>query len=156
MRLKATMPKAERNSMKAFKTWREAHNFACDEATAIGLPHGIGRCRLSGEWTVRIVPRNPDGTESRLQQVMPCTPKTSENTQSLTKSKGGDFWRRLAKVGGGRMITSIERGKYGQWIITAEVGGCFVSEQYYFMPKAAAIRSAKAGLRAGVFGKASS
>lgn len=53
-------------------------------------------------------------------------------------------------------ITSIERGQYGQWIITALVDGCFIHEQYYGMTKAQSIASANMGLRGGVFGKACS
>ena len=49
------------------------------------------------------------------------------------------------------MITSVTRGTYGQWIVTAEIGGYFVSHQFYGCLKREAIKWAKELIIAGTF-----
>ena len=51
------------------------------------------------------------------------------------------------------MITSIRKGSYGQWIVTAEVRGCFVSRQYYFCLRRDAKQQATDALRDGTFAR---
>lgn len=46
------------------------------------------------------------------------------------------------------MITSIAKGQYGQWIITAEIYGHFQSKQYFGYTKKEAISLAKQELKA--------
>ena len=65
--------------MIAFKDYRTAYEYACDRANEIKIPHGIGYCKLAKEWTVRLLPSNPDGTESKLEKVLPGYPKFKEN-----------------------------------------------------------------------------
>lgn len=49
------------------------------------------------------------------------------------------------------MITSINRGQYGQWIVTAEIGRCFVSRQYYGYNKREALALARQAITEGCF-----
>lgn len=49
------------------------------------------------------------------------------------------------------MITSITKGSYGQWIVTAEVNGCFVSKQYYGYLKRETKAMALQDIKEGVF-----
>ena len=49
------------------------------------------------------------------------------------------------------MIISVEKGQYGQWIITAEYGGWFHSKQYYYDTKKEAIARAKLDLENNKF-----
>lgn len=48
-------------------------------------------------------------------------------------------------------IISVTKGTYGQWIITAEVGSCFYSKQYYGYSKNDARATANAELKEGTF-----
>ena len=51
----------------------------------------------------------------------------------------------------GSMITSVTKGTYGQWIVTAELNGRFVSHQFYQCLKLEAIRWAKELIHNGTF-----
>jgi hypothetical protein len=48
-------------------------------------------------------------------------------------------------------IISCEKGPAGQWIITAEVAGCFIKRQYYGYTKRQAMTEARAALKQGEF-----
>ena len=48
-------------------------------------------------------------------------------------------------------VISCEKGHAGQWIITAEIAGCFIKRQYYGYTKAGALKEARASLKQGEF-----
>ncbi len=51
-----------------------------------------------------------------------------------------------------RKITSVKKGSYGQWIVTAEISGYFYSKQYYGYTKKASIELAKQDIKEDTFG----
>ena len=60
--------------MKAFNDYREAYNHAASQATKLGIQCGIGKCQLTKQCTVQLVPNIPAGYESRLELVRPGDP----------------------------------------------------------------------------------
>ena len=48
-------------------------------------------------------------------------------------------------------IISWRKGHAGQWIITAEIAGHFITRQYYGYTQAGALKEARASLKQGEF-----
>lgn len=51
------------------------------------------------------------------------------------------------------MIISTQKGSYGQWIVTAELNGFFVSKQYFFCLKREAVKQAREEISNGTFAR---